>query len=198
MAVYELSGAQEDCYPGTTVLINRFNIQDQALLSLVEQKLVTGLAARLEKNTAFDHVDFPFYLHLHEELFGDLYDWAGTVRKITISKKGTVFCSAEKIEQVAENIFSRLKQENYLSGLDFDTFINELARLYDDLNMLHPFREGNGRTLRLFITLLVRNSGRVIYFDQCDADLLIIATIQAAQGSIDLLRQVFHDIIDNE
>ena len=65
------------------------------------------------------------------------------------------------------------------------------------MNMLHPFREGNGRTLRLFITLLVRNTGRKIFFDRCDADLLTIATIQAAQGAKDLLHQVFSDIIED-
>lgn len=50
MAVYDISGTQEDCYPNTTVLRNRFHIQDQKQLSLVEQKLVTSLAAQLEKD----------------------------------------------------------------------------------------------------------------------------------------------------
>lgn len=197
MAVYEISGTQEDCYPGTTVLVNRFQIQDQKQLSLIEQKLVTGLAAKLEKDTVFENVDFNYYKALHKSLFGDLYQWAGTVRKITISKKGTVFCRAEEIERIGRELFARLKRQNYLTGLDDDTFIEELTELYDDLNMLHPFREGNGRTLRLFISLLVRNTGRRIYFDHCDIDLLTIATIYAAQGSKDLLRQFFSEIVKN-
>lgn len=198
MAVYDISGTQEDCYPNTTVLRNRFHIQDQKQLSLVEQKLVTSLAAQLEKDAVFENVDFEYYKGLHKSLFVDLYDWAGTVRKITISKKGTVFCRAEAIEEVAKNRFFRLKQQNYLNGLNYETFIEELTELYDDLNMLHPFREGNGRTLRLFISLLVRNTGREILFNRCDPDLLTIATIQAAQGSKDLLRQVFSELIESD
>ena len=61
--------------------------------------------------------------------------------------------------------------------------------------MLHPFREGNGRTLRLFITLLVRNADYNISFAECDSDLLLIATIKAAQGDTDLLRDVFTDLV---
>lgn len=198
MAVYDISGTQEDCYPNTTVLRNRFHIQDQKQLSLVEQKLVTSLAAQLEKDAVFENVDFEYYKGLHKSLFVDLYDWAGTVRKITISKKGTVFCRAEAIEEVAKNRFFRLKQQNYLNGLNYETFIEELTELYDDLNMLHPFREGNGRTLRLFISLLVRNTGREILFNRCDPDLLTIATIQAAQGSKDLLRPVFSELIESD
>ena len=63
------------------------------------------------------------------------------------------------------------------------------------MNMLHPFREGNGRTLRLFITLLVRNTGRDIDFTRCDTDVLIIAAVKAAQGDISLLREVLEEII---
>ena len=91
MAVYDVSGTQEDCYPNTTVLINRFEIRNQKQLSLVEQKLVTGLAAQLEQEVSFENVDFAFYKGLHKALFGDLYDWAGTVRTITVFKKGIAF-----------------------------------------------------------------------------------------------------------
>lgn len=101
MAVYDVSGTQEDCYPNTTVLINRFDIRNQKQLSLVEQKLVTGLAAQLEQEVSFENVDFAFYKGLHKALFGDLYDWAGTVRKITVSKKGTVFCRGEAMCEIA-------------------------------------------------------------------------------------------------
>ena len=71
MAVYDVSGTQEDCYPNTTVLINRFDIRNQKQFSLVEQKLVTGLAAQLEQEVTFENVDFAFYKGLHKALFGD-------------------------------------------------------------------------------------------------------------------------------
>ena len=195
MSVYNVSGTQEDCYPGTRTLKNRFGIRDQKQLALVEQKLVTGLAAQLQEEAVFAQVDFAYYKHLHKSLFGDLYDWAGTVRTITISKKGFVFCQAGVIEETGQRRFARVQRQKYLTGMPTEVFLDELTELYDDLNLLHPFREGNGRTLRLFITLLVRNAGREIRFDHCDPDLLMIATIQAAQGTRDLLRQVFAEIV---
>jgi len=76
-----------------------------------------------------------------------------------------------------------------------DEFLDELTDLYHKLNMLHPFREGNGRTLRLFVTLLVRNTGRDIDFNNADSDLLTIATIRAAQGDKSLLRSVFGELV---
>ena len=59
------------------------------------------------------------------------------------------------------------------------------------MNMLHPFREGNGRTQRLFFTLLIRRAGYEIDFERCDMDELMIATIYAAQGVMDYLRGFF-------
>ena len=76
-----------------------------------------------------------------------------------------------------------------------DEFLDELTDLYHELNMLHPFREGNGRTLRLFLTLLVRNTGRDIDFNNADSDLLTIAIIRAAQGDKSLLRSVFGELV---
>ena len=84
---------------------------------------------------------------------------------------------------------------NFLKNTPKDQFLDELTELYHDLNMLHPFREGNGRTLRLFITLLVRNAGYNLNFSECDSDMLMIATIKAAQGDLSMLREVFSDIV---
>ena len=115
--------------------------------------------SKIEKEIKFNNVDFNFYKNLHKQLFDDLYEWAGTVRNINISKKGTVFCNSDDIERIGKLKFDRLKSLNFLKNTPKDQFLDELTELYHDLNMLHPFREGNGRTLRLFITLLVRNAG---------------------------------------
>lgn len=196
MAVYSMNGIQENCYPDTTVLINKLGITQQEQLSLAEQRIVTGIYTMLEARTKFQNVDFEFFKLLHKQLFYDLYEWAGSVRTINISKKGTVFCKAEDIERIGTIKFHNLAKQNYLKGMDKTAFLNELAELYHDLNMLHPFREGNGRTLRLFITLLVRNAGYNMNFDKCDPDLLMIATIKAAQGDISMLRNVLENIIE--
>ena len=71
--------------------------------------------------------------------------------------------------------FERLKKQDYLRNMSDGGFLAEITELYHGLNMIHPFREGNGRTLRLFITLLVRNADRDINFVLCDTDMLTIS-----------------------
>lgn len=195
MAFYSMEGSQKDCYPNTTVLINKLGIQDQSELNSVERQFVLLKSSQAEQETIFKNIDFNFYKKLHKQLFGDLYEWAGTVRSMNISKKGTVFCNFEDIERIGTLKFQRLAEQNYLKGLTKSRFIDELTEFYHDMNMLHPFREGNGRTLRLFITLLVRNAGYTLNFSDCDSDLLMIATIKAAQGDLSLLKEVFSELV---
>lgn len=195
MAVYSMEGTQKNCYPGTTVLVNKFGIQNQEELDSVERQFVLLKGSQIEKETVFENVDFGFYKSLHRQLFEDLYEWAGTVRSINISKKGTVFCKSDDIEGIGTLKFQRLTELNHLKNLKMNEFLDELTELYHDLNMLHPFREGNGRTLRLFVTLLVRNAGYSISFAECDSDLLMIATIRAAQGDMSLLKEVFAELV---
>ena len=76
-----------------------------------------------------------------------------------------------------------------------DSFVEEIVDFYCDSNILHPFREGNGRTQRVFLTQLIRGAGYDISFADMDTDLLMIATIQSAQGVTDLLRQILYDSI---
>ena len=195
MAFYSMEGSQKDCYPNTTVLINKLGIQDQSELNSVERQFVLLKSSQAEQETIFKNIDFNFYKELHKQLFGDLYEWAGTVRRMNVSKKGTIFCNFEDIERIGTLKFQRLAEQNYLKGLTKSRFIDELTEFYHDMNMLHPFREGNGRTLRLFITLLVRNAGYTLNFSDCDNDLLMIATIKAAQGDFSLLKEVFSELV---
>lgn len=195
MAVYSMEGTQSDCYPGTTVLINKLGIKEQKMLNVAEIRIVISMTAKIESEINFENVDFDFYKTLHHRLFSDLYEWAGKIRNINISKKGTVFCKSDDIERIGVLKFKRLQKLDFLKNLTKEEFVEELTELYNDLNMLHPFREGNGRTLRLFITLLVRNADYNISFAECDSDLLLIATIKAAQGDTNLLRDVFTDLV---
>ena len=196
MAVYNIEGCQWNCYPDSTVLINKMDIHDQSELDAVEKQITLLRGIQAEQETVFSEPDLGFYKSLHKMLFSDLYDWAGTLRTINISKKGTVFCRHDELERVGTLKFARLKEQDYLCGMDRETFLSELTELYHELNMLHPFREGNGRTLRLFVALLVRNTDRSIDFARCDSDMLNIATIRAAQGDISILRDVLEEMIE--
>lgn len=147
---------------GDEVLENKLNIIDPTKLKEIEEALVAreGMCI-IEEDLRPDAYDFAFLKYLHRRLFGKIYSFAGQVRTVNIAKMDSniPFCYADFIEQEAERIFVELRRRNFLVGLLRDEFADSLAELAMDLNALHPFREGNGRTIRLYLQLLSRNAG---------------------------------------
>lgn len=70
-----------------------------------------------------------------------------------------------KILGAAKYVFDELAKENYLGHLDVSSFIERLAHFYDQLNYIHPFREGNGRVQRIFWTRVARDAGYALDWD---------------------------------
>lgn len=192
---YSLDPLHDNCYENSTVLINKFNIRDEKQLNIMEQSITSMLIAKAMIDIPFENVDFEFYKHLHKYVFSDIYDWAGNIRNVDMSKKGTNFCTVENIEKRAQSIFDRLKQNDYLKQFYDDEFIIEFTDLYCELNYLHPFREGNGRIQRLFLSMLVSDLGKNLDFTEIDADFLMIATIKSVNGDIFMLRDIFREYI---
>ena len=192
---YSIDPISANCYPGTTVLINKLDIRDEEALNEAEAIATYINAAKLEDTPIDGAFDFEHYKSIHHFFLSDLYDLAGEVRTVDISKKGTRFTPASNVEKRAELIFKRLKERNYFKGLDHKEFVDEIVDFYCNTNALHPFREGNGRTQRAFLTQLIRNAGYDINFAEIDTDLLMFATIQSAQGITDLLKDIFSNHI---
>lgn len=193
---YSLDTLQKDCYENTTVLKNKFGIKDQSKLDIIEQDITSALIAKAFLEFPFKNVDFNFYKSLHKYVFSDIYEWAGKIRDVDMSKKSTKFCVLDKIEEQGENIFKFLRETDFLRKYADYEFINEFTDLYCRLNYLHPFREGNGRIQRLFLAMLVRYNGKKIDFSEIDTDLLMIATIKSITGDIFMLRDIFRDYIE--
>lgn len=193
---YSLDPISDNCYPGTAVLVNKFDIYDENKLDEVETVLVSTRNTEWLQEPQMDSFDFAHYCAIHHFLFSDLYDWAGQVRTVNISKKGTAFCIAEKIEQHAQLVFQRLANCNFFRSLPHAAFVDEIVDFYCVSNMLHPFREGNGRTQRAFLTQLIRAAGYDINWSEVDTDLLMFATIQSANGVTDLLRTILSEAIN--
>lgn len=192
---YDTEPSVADCYPDTAVLINKFDIHDTAKLAEVENALVTTRNAQWLHSPASSSFDFEHYKAIHRFLFSDLYDWAGTPRQVNLRKKATSFTPFEQIEPQADLIFKRLAALNYLQDLSHTDRLTELVDFYCATNLLHPFREGNGRTQRTFLTQLLALSGYSINWARVDTDLLMIATIQAASGVTDLLFRLFDELL---
>ena len=97
-------------------------------------------------------------------------------------KEDTRFANAEVLAQAANELLDKLRAENLLDGLDDKAYIERLAHYYSEVNILHPFREGNGRTQRAFFTLFVAKSGRHIAWESMNTEENLAASIKAYEG----------------
>lgn len=191
---YSLNPSSDNCYENTTCLVNKFDIKDEEKLAEVEAQITFAKAVMLEASPIQGKFDFEHYKKIHEFLLGDIYDWAGQIRTVNISKKRTNFLESSVIEDIAMKCFAKISG-GYLDDLPFDIFVERIAELYNDINHIHPFREGNGRVQRIYFTQLIRHYGYDINFSDVDTDFLMIATIQASQGVIDFLIDFFKESI---
>lgn len=191
---YSLNPSADQCYEGTTCLINKLGIQNEAALSELEAQITFAKSVMLEENPIQGNFDFEHFKKIHEFLFCDLYEWAGQIRTSDISKKRTKFLSAASIEDIATKCFAKVGN-GFFENLPFDEFAKQIALFYNDVNYIHPFREGNGRTERIYFSQLIRHYGYDINFSDIDTSELMIATIQASQGVTDFLIDFFRNAI---
>lgn len=180
-------------YPGTGVLRNKLEIRDDAEL-LRAEALFAGAREqelRLEPNRVRGDFDLARLKATHKHLFQDLYDWAGEIRTVNIGKQASWFARKEDIETKTRTAFAMLKAENNLKGLDAKTFADRAAHYYDQLNAIHPFREGNGRALRVFMHDLAREAGYKLDLTKIDRETHLKAVVAAFNGERRQLAQLF-------
>ncbi|WP_203340066.1 Fic/DOC family protein [Planococcus beijingensis] len=147
------------CYPGTDVLINLFDVQDEEKLKELEKVYTLFRLSELQLQKPADPVDAKAFLAIHRYLLQDVYPFAGELRQEMISKGSSSFAHPKHIETHLMKIFEELKAENYLKDLPRNGLISQLAYFLSELNALHPFREGNGRSIREFARQLLLNAG---------------------------------------
>jgi len=145
-------------YSGTDTYINKFGIKDRELLMKVEADLTNQRLYELYCNPLKGDFSLEHLLKVHEYIFHDLYCFAGKIREENIQKDDTLFCDYLYISKNLSSKLNELKAENFLSSINFKEFIKRISYYYSELNIIHPFREGNGRAIREFIrTLGLRN-----------------------------------------
>jgi len=151
---YEFEYDSRYCYPNSKVLKNKLNILDAVQLENAERKITSLRTMEAIQKGIRGKFDFNHLKRIHKFLFGDIYSWAGKVRLVNISK-GNQFCKVEFIEQQMDEIFEKLKSENYLKDIKEEKeLVSRLAYYFGEINAIHPFREGNGRSQRVFMQLL--------------------------------------------
>ena len=130
------------CYPDADVLKNKMGIRDLEQLKQMEKWLTMLRILELVDKPIRGKFDLMHLQSIHRYIFQDVYEWAGEIRKVDIAK-GNLFCNVKFIESQAEEIFGKLKEENYLQGLNEKEFSVRLAYYFSEINALHPFRDGN-------------------------------------------------------
>ncbi|MFP4462352.1 MAG: putative adenosine monophosphate-protein transferase Fic [Guyparkeria sp.] len=177
------------CYPGTEVLKNRLNLTAASELNEVEAEITAVRAQTLEPQ--FERFDAARFRQIHRHLFQDIYDWAGEYRTVDISKGQTRFCTAARIEKELERLCRQLEQAEWLCGLSVDDLIPAVADFYCEINIVHPFREGNGRAQRLLFEELIVNAGFDIDWGRIDADEWVNANQAGYLGDLEPLIEIF-------
>jgi cell filamentation protein len=173
--------AEQDpyCYPGTTVLINRAGLRDQAEL---EQFEAESTIQRFNQPLPAGRLSYSHYRAIHQHLFQDVYEWAGKLRTVRISKGTSTFCYPEHIDREMRRLFTRLTEQKHLRGLDALPFAAKAAHFIAELNAIHPFREGNGRTQLSFLIALAEVAGHPLDLEKLRPEAMLRAIIASFGG----------------
>jgi cell filamentation protein len=175
-------------YPGTDVLINKEGIRDAGELEQFE-RVVT--ANRMEHLPADVPLTYVGYRRLHHHIFEPIYAWAGEARTVNISKGNAMFCLVPHISPQMEQRFAVIRAENSLRGLSRAEFVARAAEHICELNAIHPFRDGNGRTQRAFLEALAARVGHPLRLERIDPRAWNEASIRSFQaGDYEPMRQV--------
>lgn len=182
--------------PGTGVLRNLVGAHTQQELDVAEHSLVTARTLELMDDPPVPDGTVSQLCSIHRFLFQDVYDWAGEIRTINITKGGSFFLPVEVFDTGIRYCEDTLHGDGLLQGMDRATFVRRLSVNYDNFNVLHPFREGNGRTQRMFWDLIAQSAGWHFDWNLTDRRENDQASIVALRDSdLSLLEDMFGRIV---
>lgn len=149
------------CYPGTRTLKNVPGIRDPEQLAKFEASHTGGRILELQERPIVGNFDRAHLQAIHKFIFQDVYPWAGQTREgAEIAKPGSPFFAfSQYIAPSLDKVATQLKSEDQLRGLSVDAFSIRAGHYLGELNAIHPFREGNGRTQQEFVRELALQAG---------------------------------------
>ncbi len=148
-------------------------------MEVIERRLVSQRAAEGIPTGRFD---LTHLRAIHRHLFQDIYDWAGQLRTVEIAKGGHQFQFRRFIETGMADIHGRLKKARFLRNLDQDEFARAAGVIIGDVNYVHPFPEGNGRTQLFYLEQLAEKAGHPIDLGLIDPERWMAASKAAHRG----------------
>lgn len=178
-----------------TVLKNAFNYESDLDLHDVEMAITNIRALEIKRGQVEipQTFDADHMCAIHSHLFADVYpDWAGTFRDVGITKANATFIRPEHLEETMARIHDKILEMPWASLDDYHA-TDQLGRIYGSVNSLHPFREGNGRTARLFMTDVAYYAGWRFDEEQVGGRELVHAAKQSYYGHHEETQQLFSD-----
>lgn len=183
------------CYPDTSILINRLDIYDKDKLLTAETSLVAIRLYQLQKKPMRGNFDYDHLCRIHHYIFQDLYSWAGKTRTVNIAKT-SLFCLVQFIQSYSNSIFPAYFNDCMQTKDDPEEFVHVFTEHYANLNALHPFREGNGRSQREFARELCLECGYSLDLRHTNHEEMISASIESLdKGSNAGLEAIFQKCI---
>ncbi len=181
-------------YPGTNILKNIPCITDARKFHLYESRCVLFANSAGIPTGDFSANHFKI---VHKHLFGKVYSWAGETRQVNLTKGGSLFASHNYIDRYLNKILNQIQEWMWNKGLGKKDFVHQSAHFINELNAIHPFREGNGRTLRAFMVAVANQHGYQINYNDVGRDAWLGASIQGHYGNDKLMVEVLNSIVQN-
>lgn len=161
------------------VLENKLNIINQVELAKAEEKLSKQKAKQLFESGDIDKIEvgtFDGLAKIHKYLFEDIYDFSGKVREVNIAKGNFRFAPLMYLRQSLDHI-NAMPQGNF----------DEIVEKYVEMNIAHPFREGNGRATRIWLDLIFKKEiGKVVDWNRVDKDAYLSAMERSVVKDVEI------------
>ena len=166
-----------DVYPGTNVLKNLGDLRDLESLAKFEASATSWRIEELRHVQKSGKFDIPHLESIHGYIFRDVYEWAGEFRTVNIARPGQFyFAYCQQIVPALSGLLEALRKEQCLMGLGLEPFCKRAGNYLGELNAIHPFRDGNGRTQREFIRQLGRHNGFALQWSHVTRDQMVEAS----------------------
>jgi len=180
-------------YPELNVMRNRLDIRQAKRLAQAAYEFTALRAATLSLGPLLRGL--PHLCAIHQHLYQDIFDWAGDIREMDIYQGDTRFCHFAYIEKEGNALMQDLEEEGYLVGLEKADFINRLSHYYCEINVLHPFRIGNGIVQRIFFEQLAIHTGYQLDWRGIDPEAWAQANQSGAMGDLSALNTIFSKVV---
>lgn len=181
--------------PVTGVLRNKLGLTNEEALGTAEREITHAALILLKETPVAPSYNLEHLCEIHRRIFEAVYDWAGQIRIVSITRGNSTFCLPQFIESSSDVIFRELRDEMVPCRLPRDRFVERLTYYFGEINALHPFREGNGRTQRAFFEQLAGAAGFILDWQSLDADRNAYASSAIMLGDPAPMREILDKLV---